>query len=110
MLNVEPVRDPNKFKEILSAAKFQVPEWKPNAAFADKVKAELKDEAKGRNAETETGSEQAVVADDFDEVVKELTGFDVSGLKQLAVADFEKDDDTNFHIGMNSTPPSFNNV
>jgi len=76
-----------------------LPDWKPNEALANKVKTELKDEAKGRNEETETaGDVMESSTDEFDQLVEQLNKIDVSKVVPLAVADFEKDDDTNFHI------------
>jgi len=80
-----------KFKELAVDLKF--PEWKPNQKFAEQVKNELRDEKKGR-----TEAREIDVTDEFEQLKERMEKLDVSVFKKLQVADFEKDDDTNFHI------------
>lgn len=72
---------------------FRLPEWKPNAKFAEQVKSELRDEKKGRTEVTVVD-----VGDEFEVLKTEMQELDVSKVAPVNVADFEKDDDTNFHI------------
>jgi len=92
MLKLKPI-DENSFRELAVKSNLQFPDWKPNAKFAEQVKSELRDEKKGR---TETTVVE--VGDEFEELKTQMEQLDVSKISQVNVADFEKDDDTNYHI------------
>lgn len=99
MFKLQPLRDLEKFKELVKAANLNPPEWQPSKKFASQVQNEVQDEQAGRQDRT---AEQ--VTDEDVQQIKEakeyLAAFQKkhTSLTSLEPADFEKDDDTNFHI------------
>jgi len=96
MLKVDYVRDRDEFKRLVAESNIQTPEWAPSSKFLKQVKSEVE---KANNPDQPNTEEQF----DDDEVkistlINELKNYDISGIKKLEPADFEKDDDTNFHI------------
>lgn len=99
MFKIDYVRDLEKFKAAVSTLKLTVPTWAPNASFAKQVQSEVQKEAAGKKNEeivapVEVEDDAAIM-----EHKKYLQNF-ISTFKPkvLEPADFEKDDDTNFHI------------
>jgi len=92
MLDLKPI-DEKSFRDIAGKSNLSFPEWKPNAKFAEQVKSELRDEKKGTTEVTILDH-----GDEFEELKSQMQHLDVSKVKSVKVADFEKDDDTNFHI------------
>jgi ubiquitin-activating enzyme E1 len=93
MLNLKPINEKD-FREVAEQSKLSFPEWVPNKKVQEQVKSELRDEKKGRTEVTVVES----VTDEFEELKTQMSQLDTSKLSQVSVADFEKDDDTNFHI------------
>jgi len=98
MLKINYVRDRDEFRRALMEANIQVPEWSPSSKFLKQVKSEVEKQNKGPEEQT-----QEEVKDDDDEdkianLLEELKALDTSEFKKLEPADFEKDDDLNFHI------------
>jgi len=95
MLKLEPVRDKDVFKRLLVETNIQVPEWKPNTKFLTQVKSEVE------SAESQDKEKKPILHDDevkIKQLTDELNAYDISHCIKLEPADFEKDDDTNFHI------------
>jgi len=96
MLNVPQVRDEAVFKTKATEMKLAHPKWTPPAKAVDlstedkKKGEEKKDEKKG----AEVDEEQAAIH----RLLEEFKGLDVTKFKPLQEAEFEKDDDTNYHI------------
>jgi len=95
------VRDQAEFKKQLLAANLKAPEWQPDKKFMQKVQNEVKDqEAKAEGHEPTERVE--VLQESDEEKLVSLTTFlhvyDLTKAFALNKADFEKDDDTNFHI------------
>jgi len=88
MFNLPAQRDRGIIQVISSKLASAIPEWKP----VDGLKIQL-DENEEKKSDPEDADEEKLDA---------LKGFfrsqDLSKLQQLQIADFEKDDDTNFHI------------
>jgi len=85
--------DAENFRKLVSECNPQLPEWQPNQKFAEQVKSELRDEKKGRSEPKEVD-----VTDEFEQLKERMEKLELSKINKLQVADFEKDDDTNFHI------------
>eukprot|EP00455_Lapot_gusevi_P024090 TRINITY_DN24_c0_g1_i5.p1 TRINITY_DN24_c0_g1~~TRINITY_DN24_c0_g1_i5.p1 ORF type:complete len:1100 (-),score=574.74 TRINITY_DN24_c0_g1_i5:196-3444(-) len=87
MFGLEHVRDKAAFKALAANANLQVPAWQPPSKNVS-----LDDEKKG--------DEKANTDDDaqLEELFKFFADLDLSTLSLLKVNEFEKDDDTNFHI------------
>jgi len=99
MLKLQPVRDRDQFKRLLMEANINVPEWKPNSKYLSQVRNEVEAEKN----QDKTDSDRAALVETDDEtkiqnLIDELTNFDLNGIRIMEPADFEKDDDTNFHI------------
>jgi ubiquitin-activating enzyme E1 len=77
------VRNRTKFTELVLSLDLKVPDWSPPSET--KV-----------DSEEDEGDKVDPAA--IENLKGELYGVDPSGLKELQVHDFEKDDDTNFHI------------
>jgi len=92
MLKLKPI-DENSFRELANKSNLKFPEWQPSAKFAEQVKSEIRDEKKGRKEAT-----VVEVGDEFEELKAKMEQLDVSKVTPVSVADFEKDDDTNYHI------------
>ena len=90
------VRDIPKFKDELNASGVKEPKYVPPSADAKKgiQTDENADEKKGDNDDAlDNATEQLI-----DDLIAKLKQIDINKLKLLNVHDFEKDDDTNFHI------------
>jgi len=96
MLKIPCIRDKDEFRRVLVEADLQAPEWTPSAKFLAQVKSEVEKEGKENNENT------APLIDNDEEKISELLGFlrsfDDSNVHKLEPADFEKDDDKNYHI------------
>lgn len=95
MFNLEQERDVEKFKAKVRALNLSAPVWKAPAKGPN---------MEGEDVATNTSQEEkADVKDDdtlLEELTQELRGMNAEVLKSklLRVSEFEKDDDTNFHI------------
>eukprot|EP01126_Amoeba_proteus_P044059 TRINITY_DN4877_c0_g1_i8.p1 TRINITY_DN4877_c0_g1~~TRINITY_DN4877_c0_g1_i8.p1 ORF type:complete len:871 (+),score=213.01 TRINITY_DN4877_c0_g1_i8:852-3464(+) len=100
MLGIEPERDVSEFKRLAYDLNMDVPRWRPSEGFAKKVKSELRDSVKNRNLSNSASKDMESLreGEEEDRILQELEALDTSFLTPLKVADFEKDDDTNFHI------------
>jgi len=97
MFKIPYVREIHKFKEIATSLKLVAANWAPNAAQAKQVAAEVRKEQAGKKNEEES------VVDLDEKLLNEQKNFlhnFVASKKphKLQPADFEKDDDNNFHI------------
>lgn len=94
MVGVEQIRDKDAFKKLTESLKLETPEWK---APSKGPNMDGEDTATNMDAKQDDADEK-----DDDEILEDLKayfrGLDLSGHKPLVEADFEKDDDTNFHI------------
>jgi len=98
MFKIDIVRDHATFKKIASSLNLTPPQWVPNATFAKQVQSEVAKEQAGKSNEQIAAP---VVTDEVAiEDLKKYLQHCVANhkLKTLQPADFEKDDDTNFHI------------
>jgi len=100
MLNVDYVSDRDEFKRWVAEANLITPEWAPSSKFLKQVKSEVE---KANQTQNENDQQPVEVEFDDDEdkisqLIEELKDFDITGVSKLEPADFEKDDDTNFHI------------
>jgi len=97
MLKIDPIRSKDEFKRFLYQANYHAPEWKPSSKFLNQVKSEVEAE----NA-TNPGENKPIVEEDDEakiiSIIEELRSYDTTHVGKLEPADFEKDDDTNFHI------------
>jgi ubiquitin-activating enzyme E1 len=96
MLKIDGVRDRDQFKAHILGLGLEHPTFVPSASFLKQVQTEVEQEQKGEKSEV-------VVVEETDEelvehLIAELTAWDVSGYNKFEPADFEKDDDTNYHI------------
>lgn len=57
MLGLEPVRNEAEFRGIAEKLELTLPEWKPSKALSKKLKSEVKDQKKGRNALTSSAKD-----------------------------------------------------
>lgn len=87
------IRDKKAFKEAAQAANLVVPQWVPKKIEANDDE-DADDEKKGGDDNGPSDSEE----EEIEELTKYLNGIDTSKLSPLNAHDFEKDDDTNFHI------------
>jgi len=91
MFGLTQIRDINEFKKVAEKANLKVPEWKPSKV---EVNEDEDDEKKNNN----NNEPNADVDAECDELINFLKGVNAKKLKQMTEVDFEKDDDTNFHI------------
>merc|ERR1719242_2969764 len=95
MFNVPSDAQPKSrsdFKSIVEAMKLSVPEWKAPTNLKIKVNEE-------DDAPEEDEKESELKEKEIKEIMDRLKAMDKSGLLDaMQVADFEKDDDSNFHI------------
>jgi len=98
MLKIEYVRDKDDFKRWLVEANLETPEWSPSSKFLKQVKSEVekagKPEQQGQQQEEDFDDDEVKI----EQLIHELKTYDTSGFHKLEPADFEKDDDLNFHI------------
>jgi ubiquitin-activating enzyme E1 len=90
IMGLEPVRDQAQFRSMLASVDLSVADWEPPAETVDV-------------SEEEAKTEEAAASDEdmkeFEQLVSEARALAASGdVKTMQVAEFEKDDDTNFHI------------
>jgi len=98
MLKIDIIRDRDDFRRALMEANIQIPELAPSKKFLNQVKSEVENQNKQPGQQTE---EEVKDEDDEEKIanlLEELRALDTSSFKKLEPADFEKDDDTNFHI------------
>jgi len=95
MFNLDPVREIHHFAEIVSKIKLVAPDWQPSKKLLKQLEAEVASEQKG-----EAATPMDTDDDDIKQTqqLKEFFENEKSNLKLLRPADFEKDDDSNFHI------------
>eukprot|EP01129_Flabellula_baltica_P006184 TRINITY_DN2289_c0_g1_i3.p1 TRINITY_DN2289_c0_g1~~TRINITY_DN2289_c0_g1_i3.p1 ORF type:complete len:1109 (-),score=332.58 TRINITY_DN2289_c0_g1_i3:35-3334(-) len=95
MLNIDGVRDRDQFKALAGEANLEAPEFVPSSKFLAQVQKELEAENNGEAAEAvvEEKDEQVLA-----NLIAELKDWDVSSYTPFEPADFEKDDDSNYHI------------
>jgi ubiquitin-activating enzyme E1 len=98
MYHIPPVRDPVEFKKILIDSALRSPEWHPDKKYMAKVQSEVKEEESKQHGEKpevkiEESDEQRLAG-----FIKTLELFDREKIKLLEKAEFEKDNDSNFHI------------
>eukprot|EP00475_Leptophrys_vorax_P000539 TRINITY_DN102_c0_g1_i1.p1 TRINITY_DN102_c0_g1~~TRINITY_DN102_c0_g1_i1.p1 ORF type:complete len:1081 (-),score=373.56 TRINITY_DN102_c0_g1_i1:63-3305(-) len=86
---VAQTRDRDAVKAAAAKILPNIPEWKPKAGLVIKLDEGDNKESKG---DSDDEIEQVKALKDF------FRGQDFSTLKHLSAADFEKDDDTNYHI------------
>jgi len=107
MYKLDPVRDMNEFLNRLSAMDIQTPEWKLDESTASKIKKDLEHEEKTAEQLEEERKRRIVEFVDEDKIKaealqKEIMAMNInqlrSGNKYLVVGEFEKDNDSNFHI------------
>eukprot|EP01130_Rhizamoeba_saxonica_P008666 TRINITY_DN3497_c0_g1_i1.p1 TRINITY_DN3497_c0_g1~~TRINITY_DN3497_c0_g1_i1.p1 ORF type:complete len:1135 (+),score=421.45 TRINITY_DN3497_c0_g1_i1:197-3406(+) len=95
MFGLPSIVDKDEFRSTFEAANFDIPNWEPSQKDVEAMKAEAADEENDEEDKEE-------FEDDDKERIKELTtfleAFDGSSVAAIVPADFEKDDDTNFHI------------
>jgi len=99
MLKLQPIRDRDQFKRLLAEANITVPKWKPNSKYLSQVRNEVEAEQN----QDKNDSDRAALVETDDEtkiqnLIDELSNFDLTGINKMEPADFEKDDDSNFHI------------
>ena len=82
---LDPVRDRAKFEQIVSSVNLRQPEWTPSK---DNVDLSESDQPEG-------GGDEGV---EVEKLKSDLYQIDVSSLQHAYPHDFEKDDDSNFHI------------
>ena len=82
---VENVRDRAEFEAIVNTANLTQPKWTPSSEDVDLSEGEEEKVADGGGEELEN-------------LKKELYAVDVASLQQAYPQDFEKDDDSNFHV------------
>jgi ubiquitin-activating enzyme E1 len=98
VFGAEQVRDREQFRKLCESAGLTVPEWTPPVGL--KIQVDDDDNAANDNADDETKND----ADEAKEkeiaaAIEMLRALDKSKLLQkMNEAEFEKDDDTNFHI------------
>jgi len=90
MFKVPYVRGRAEFEQLIVAANLEVPAWTPPIGSAD-----LEEE--------EGGNGPSVDPESVMKVTGELYGVDPAGLQPIEAHDFEKDDDSNFHIDFLTT-------
>lgn len=97
MMGIPQVADEAEFRAALAGADLSTPEWKPPARGPQM---DGEDVATSKDAEEKADGEGG--EDDDEARVERLVAFfreaDTSAVKPLLVSEFEKDDDTNFHI------------
>jgi len=95
MLGVPQQRDIGAFKAKAAEMKLTHPKWTPS-----KVDTSTEDKKKGeeKKGEEKKGGEVDEEAERINALVTEFKALDASKVKTLHEADFEKDDDSNFHI------------
>jgi ubiquitin-activating enzyme E1 len=99
MYHIEPVRDLVLFKKLLIDAKIQVPEWKPDQKYMAKVQNEVKEEeAKKTNQQPAEQKKEETDEERLNTLLKTLEATDKKLIRVLEKAEFEKDNDSNFHI------------
>jgi ubiquitin-activating enzyme E1 len=109
MYNLPPVRNPEEFKKLLIDAGIRPPEFQVDKKLMSKVQNEVKEEeskhpaAAGAEATAEKKEHVKPQLDESDEqrlvtLLKTLELVDRKILRPLVKAQFEKDDDKNFHI------------
>jgi len=96
MLKIDYVRDRDDFKKRLVAAKLVTPDWQPSSKFLKQVKSEVDKAQKNDNTPVEENFDED--EDKINKLLAELKDIKTNGMKLLEPADFEKDDDNNFHI------------
>jgi len=97
MLKVPCVRDRDEFKRHVAEANIATPEWAPSSKYLKQVKSEVE----RANKPNEQPTQEMEFDDDetkIKQLIAELKSFDVNSAHKLEPADFEKDDDNNFHI------------
>jgi len=96
VFGIEYVRDKSKFMEIAQSLKLENTNYKPK--FVDTKKEE---EAENKDAGEEEDGDEEMAEDELgqlEELAKWAESVDKSALIKLNPHDFEKDDDSNFHI------------
>ena len=88
---VEGVRDRDEFEAIVKEMKLEQPEWKPSGEKVDLSEGDNEDSGDS------TGGE------DDEKLKGDLYKVDTSKLQPAQPAEFEKDDDLNFHIDFLTT-------
>jgi ubiquitin-activating enzyme E1 len=82
---LEPVRDRSEFEHVVGALKLKQPDWSPNKDSVDL-------------SETDEGEDGGDEGEQVEKLKTDLYSVDVSTLQPATAHDFEKDDDSNFHI------------
>eukprot|EP01125_Pyxidicula_operculata_P003291 TRINITY_DN1387_c1_g1_i1.p1 TRINITY_DN1387_c1_g1~~TRINITY_DN1387_c1_g1_i1.p1 ORF type:complete len:1128 (-),score=342.35 TRINITY_DN1387_c1_g1_i1:272-3655(-) len=102
MFKLPPVRGQEDFRKELISANLNAPQWKPDSKFMAKVQNEVKEEESKKDQqhkkEEEHSSAPVSEEDILNKHKSELEGLNATTFTSLEKADFEKDDDTNFHI------------
>eukprot|EP00007_Cunea_sp_BSH-02190019_P005688 CAMPEP_0174236942 /NCGR_PEP_ID=MMETSP0417-20130205/6347_1 /TAXON_ID=242541 /ORGANISM="Mayorella sp, Strain BSH-02190019" /LENGTH=1117 /DNA_ID=CAMNT_0015315645 /DNA_START=21 /DNA_END=3374 /DNA_ORIENTATION=+ len=89
VFGLDPVRDHAAFRAEFAKAGCSVPDWQPK-------KVSMYDEEEEESKEED--DEVALEKKEYEELISFLKNFDHSSIKPIQPHDFEKDDDTNFHI------------
>eukprot|EP01123_Difflugia_compressa_P008744 TRINITY_DN268_c0_g1_i2.p1 TRINITY_DN268_c0_g1~~TRINITY_DN268_c0_g1_i2.p1 ORF type:complete len:1096 (+),score=241.98 TRINITY_DN268_c0_g1_i2:155-3442(+) len=98
MFKLPVVRNREEFKKQIASLNLTAPKWEPDRKFLQKVQNEVKDqEAKSEGRET-TPVVEETDEEKLTSLTKFLQEFDISRALPVDKADFEKDDDSNFHI------------
>lgn len=91
-IGIPAVRDTDKIKEIVAGV--NVPEWAPKSGV--KIQVEEKKEEEKKEVEDDAGEDDFKILDELKDQLD--TGKIGVTSADFSPADFEKDDDTNFHI------------
>eukprot|EP01062_Namystynia_karyoxenos_P018915 TRINITY_DN1705_c0_g1_i2.p1 TRINITY_DN1705_c0_g1~~TRINITY_DN1705_c0_g1_i2.p1 ORF type:complete len:1280 (+),score=513.52 TRINITY_DN1705_c0_g1_i2:119-3958(+) len=88
------VRDHKEFRDLVEKSGYRPPDFVPDAAAAKRLEKESEEEDKGADAGADSGGK----AEEVESALKQAEELDLGKLKDLTAQDFEKDDDSNFHI------------
>jgi ubiquitin-activating enzyme E1 len=102
MYNVPQLRNVDEFRQRWAKLGYAPKAWAPDVSFMKKVESEveLEDSKKmgKKSAEPAVHDESAAEIAEVNALKSALAQLDISRIKPLVAASFEKDDDSNFHI------------
>jgi len=98
VFKIKPIRDVEEFKKVAAASNLQPPRWQPSKSFMAKVQNEVKQEQSAEKKEEIAEHKSDEDAEKVEELKTKLRALKDTKITHLEKAEFEKDDDTNFHI------------
>mmetsp|Transcript_11472 Transcript_11472/g.12589 ORF Transcript_11472/g.12589 Transcript_11472/m.12589 type:complete len:1077 (+) Transcript_11472:2-3232(+) len=97
VFGVEQITKIDAFKTAVQSMSLKAKAWEPSKKALAALESEVaKEQGKDAPVVAEPEEEDDEVV--LEELTKSLAKIDISSMKKLVPADFEKDDDTNFHI------------